>query len=388
MKFCEYCIANILKSRESWDYHRCETCAKERSEPTAPFVHKGPQQAEKNERCLFCSTLLNDIERFVPRLDSSKSHRWTVRSLSRIKESLETVVVTFHPLAAEALLSQTTGTSKDAVQEASGGLPTRRFYFFPEAEMGPWPTHEQIDRSTNPAINGGAQIKSWVTTCNETHESCMKRHKTMSASSHFVPTRLVDISGPPQSHMKVIETANTTIHSPYATLSHCWGPGTFVRTLPETKQEFIGGEGVPWQSMTKNFKEAIEVARFLGIDYIWIDSLCIIQGDGGDFETEGGLMHKVYRNSYCNIAIADSADGAGGAFRERNPTDVVPVRYQPEADHEGSIFGSHAWRVVAGDLYESDLLSTKLYIRGWAFQGKTLTKKTSRHQLTRPQNVC
>jgi hypothetical protein len=170
--------------------------------------------------------------------------------------------------------------------------------------------------------------------------------------------------------MKVIETARTAVRSPYATLSHCWGLGTFVRLLPETKKPYIEGEGVPWQMLTKNFQEAIEVARFLGIEYIWIDSLCIIQGPEGDFTTEGGLMHQVYRNSYINIAIVDSADSTGGVFRERDPGDVAPVMYQPKSEDKSTMFGSKAWRVVAGDTYENELLNTKLYVRGWVFQGK------------------
>lgn len=383
MKLCEYCIASILESRKSWDYHRCTTCAKERAQSAAQSVHSTPSNLEKPERCVFCSTILEDIAQFAPHLDSSNSHRWSIRSLSRIRESLETIVVTFHPLP---LPAPDLSVSQDAEREAS--LPTRKFYFFPEAELGPWPTLEEIGVSTNPAINGGAQIKLWLKTCDETHTGCMKRCKARSASSRFVPTRLVDISGPPESPMKVIETKHTSVRSPYATLSHCWGAGTFVRLLPETTKQYIYGEGVPWHMLTKNFQEAIEVARYVGIEYIWIDSLCIIQGPKGDFGTEGGLMHQVYRNSYCNIAIVDSADSTGGAFRERDPGDVATVVYQPEHGAKASVFGEKPWRVVAADIYESELMNTKLYVRGWVFQGKNISRENVVPLLIGRQNVC
>jgi hypothetical protein len=378
MKLCEYCIEHILKSKESWDYHRCDTCVNEKSGTTSqPSAHKRHPKVEKEDCCLFCSTLLDDIEKHV---GSVSGYRWTIRSLSRIRESLETIVVTFHPIPTPSSSPpQIPSVPNVAAQDVS--LPTRKFYLFPEDALGPWPEPEELGYTTNPNENGGVQIKSWLTTCDETHKGCMKRRKAKSASSRFVPTRLLDISGPPGSHMKVIETAKTAVRSPYATLSHCWGPGKFVRLLPETKKEYIEGEGVPWQMMTENFKGAIEVARFLEIEYIWIDSLCIIQGAGGDFNTEGGLMHQVYRNSYCNIAIADSADDAGGVFRDRNPNNVAPVRYLPDHSPKSAMFGSKAWRVVAGDMYESELLNTKLYVRGWVFQGKT-PKAKSLHLLT------
>jgi len=371
MKLCEYCIEHILKSKESWNYLRCETCVTENPTTIQSSTPKRPRKPRKTERCLFCSTLLDDIETHAPHLHSFNGYRWTIRSLSRIRESLETIVVTFHPITTQFSVPHPTHTS------SAPNLPTRAFYLFPEEALGPWPTPEELGHSTNPTANGGAQIKSWLATCDETHTGCMKRRKARSASSRFVPTRLLDISGPPESHMKVIETAKTAVRSPYATLSHCWGLLEFVRLLPTTKKQYIEEEGVPWQMLTKNFQEAIVVARFLGIEYIWIDSLCIIQGPDGDFKTEGELMHQVYRNSYVNIAIVDSANSEGGVFRDRDPGDVAPVTYQSEPDETSAMFGSKAWRVVAGDIYESELLNTKLYVRGWVFQGKELNKNNA-----------
>ena len=213
-------------------------------------------------------------------------------------------------------------------------------------------------------------IKNWINSCNASHADCQKHRKAAkSKKTSFVPTRLLDISGPAKSNIRVIETQITQVKSPYVSLSHCWGKLKFVELTPETHKKFTT-EGVPWALFTRNFQEAIEVARFLEIDYVWIDSLCIIQGDpklGGDFPSEAPKMHQVYRNSYCNIAIVDSSDSTGGAFRNRNPDDVAPVRYQAGGD--SSMFGKKAWRAVPQDLWETELLQTFLYKRGWVFQG-------------------
>jgi hypothetical protein len=165
----------------------------------------------------------------------------------------------------------------------------------------------------------------------------------------------------------VVETKPNGISGPYASLSHCWGLIRFVNLTTKNKTQFME-EGIPWRELPKNFQEAIEVARFLEINYIWIDSLCMIQGDDGDFREQAPLMHKVYRNSYCNIAAADSGDSTGGLFRNREAYNVLPARYQAEG--KSPMFGNRAWRIVSEDLWNSQLLQTPIYKRGWVFQGK------------------
>jgi hypothetical protein len=82
-------------------------------------------------------------------------------------------------------------------------------------------------------------------------------------------------------------------------------------------------------------------------------------------------MHKVYRNSYCNIAAADAKDSTGGLFREREPHDVVLARF--EAQGATTIFGQQKWRVVRGDLWQHGLLRRSLYKRGWVYQGQHMS---------------
>lgn len=127
-------------------------------------------------------------------------------------------------------------------------------------------------------------------------------------------------------------------------------------------------EGVAWNLLTKNFQQAIKVARFLDVGYIWIDSLCIIQGSAEDWKREASRMHLVYRNSYCNIAIVDAADKNGGAFRDRLPENILPTLYSPRTDLP-MFSGKTAWRVILKDMWESELLQSFLYVRAWVFQG-------------------
>lgn len=160
----------------------------------------------------------------------------------------------------------------------------------------------------------------------------------------------------------------------YVTLSHCWGRKGFARLLNENYEEFTK-IGIPWTEICRNtnFRDAIQVARHLKVRYIWIDSLCIIQNSKNrvDWEHEAPLMHRVYRNSYCNIAASDSQDSDGGLFRLRLSDDVVPARYPAEGfevSSDSRLVGG-VWRIVPGDLWDRDLLGQVLYGRGWVFQG-------------------
>jgi hypothetical protein len=196
----------------------------------------------------------------------------------------------------------------------------------------------------------------------------MRRKKARPKAKRFIPTRLLDISGPPESPIKVVETATTTIQGPYCSLSHCWGLLDFKEcTLRDYNKKHFTTVGVAWNLLTPNFQQAIEIARFLDVSYMWIDSMCILQGSAEDWEHEASRMHLVYRNSYCNIAIVDSADKNGGAYRNRVPENIVPTLYAPQEN--SPMFGGKKWRILPKDMWESELLQSYLYVRAWVFQG-------------------
>jgi hypothetical protein len=79
--------------------------------------------------------------------------------------------------------------------------------------------------------------------------------------------------------------------------------------------------GISLQQLPTLYKEAVEVTRKLGLRYLWIDSLCIIQrqkmSKDSDWLREASMMGQVYSNSYCNIAAMDAEDSLGQCFFER-----------------------------------------------------------------------
>jgi hypothetical protein len=246
-----------------------------------------------------------------------------------------------------------------------------KFHFLSEDELEEVPTQDDIGTTTNLASKAvGRQIKKWIHDCNEGHAKCVKAARTT-----WVPTRLLDLQFGDGTSVRLIDTRYEHTIGPYVTLSHCWGsddlPGNRCLTTSADTVMLHQTKGIKISDMNStNFEQAIDVARHINIRYIWIDSLCIVQGPGGNFHTEGQLMHKVYRNSYCNLAAADSANSRGGLFRRREPSDVFQGTFK--GNGSSTIFGTTTWRIVAENLWEKELLETHIYTRGWVFQGRSV----------------
>jgi hypothetical protein len=79
-----------------------------------------------------------------------------------------------------------------------------------------------------------------------------------------------------------------------------------------------------WDKLSKTFQEAVAMTRQLGVRYLWIDSLCIIQDNAEDWNIEAANMGNIYKNAYVTLAATASSCGAGGLFTERD-SDVLDI---------------------------------------------------------------
>jgi hypothetical protein len=364
IRLCIFCEAAIFSSGKlSGTYER-------QYDDLKPLMAK---------RCIVCSTLYRDFlkmstaEREVLRATEGPMFRWTIRSTARSRESSNSIVVTFQPLEkerrdAEENMSQeqAINSSKPTSSKPQAKSTIQRFHLIAENDLGHVPDKDELGPNTDPSRNAGIQVSKWIKECDHSHASCNN-----AAKSEWVPTRLLDLQFGDLSAVRLVKTEDEGTRGPYVTLSHCWGPKTkeneFLTTQGETEIEYMT-KGIKVSKLSTNFQQAISVARFIGVRYIWIDSLCIIQGTHSDFHKEGQLMHKVYRNSYCNIAAADSEDSRGGLFRPRDPSCILPGRYQ--GNGSSTMLGTTPWRIVPEDLWQAKLLESSIYTRGWVFQGE------------------
>lgn len=96
----------------------------------------------------------------------------------------------------------------------------------------------------------------------------------------------------------------------YITLSHCWVSYQPIKTTKESLSKFMAG--IPLQSLAKTFLDAVLLTKALGIRYLWIDSLCILQDIEEDWEEQSSQMATIYSNSYLTPAASHSADSSVG----------------------------------------------------------------------------
>lgn len=130
------------------------------------------------------------------------------------------------------------------------------------------------------------------------------------------PRRLLDV-GVDEDHIKLLDlTVATPRTQPgfgpdtysYVALSHCWGPEAFLQTNTRNLATHLT-TGIPLSSLPLAFREAVDFTRRLGQRHLWIDSLCIVQDDAGDWAREAARMADVYRGAYLVIS-ASAATGA------------------------------------------------------------------------------
>lgn len=151
------------------------------------------------------------------------------------------------------------------------------------------------------------RLAAWLDNCLKNHSLCKPP-----ASDPKLPTRVIDISVAP-GKAAVVESRGKT--GKYVALSHTWGRSPRLTATRRNMNDLIRGVSVSF--LPKTFQDAIEITRKLGIRYLWIDCLCIIQDDPQDWEREAPAMTHVYRNAHITISASASSDSHSGCFPAR-----------------------------------------------------------------------
>ncbi|KAF2855128.1 HET-domain-containing protein [Plenodomus tracheiphilus IPT5] len=156
-----------------------------------------------------------------------------------------------------------------------------------------------------------ATIDQWLAACCSQHSHCRKPDSYTS-----LPTRVIDV-GIMEGRVEPYLIESKGLSGLYVTLSHCWGGEVALTTT--TKNIDVRQRGIPLDSMPKTFRDAVFVTRKLGIRYLWIDSLCILQDSADDWQRESGVMEAVYRNGYLNLSARSATNSSVGFFFQRAP---------------------------------------------------------------------
>ena len=108
----------------------------------------------------------------------------------------------------------------------------------------------------------------------------------------------------------------------YATLAHYWGSADFLTVTTSNFKNFC--QGIEVNLLTQSFQDAIPVTHRLGFQYLWIDSLCIIQDSGEDWMRKSSKMLDVSRFAELTIAAASAWQSSEGLFVDQKPLALSP----------------------------------------------------------------
>lgn len=158
----------------------------------------------------------------------------------------------------------------------------------------------------------------------------------------------------------------------YAALSYCWGddPDTFTTTR-DSINDMI--EEIPQSRLPATFLNAFEISRRLGIRYLWIDALCIIQDDDDDWAVEARNMGAVYQSAHVTIAATCSSQASQPflpveGYPRQKYFDLPCDPNRPEAGTFSLVVGS---RPDA----KTHIKNTRLNSRGWVLQERLLSRR-------------
>jgi hypothetical protein len=153
-----------------------------------------------------------------------------------------------------------------------------------------------------------AKLKGWISACDK-HHGC-------NFQSCLLPRRVLYLG---DDSIKLIESRGE--HGKYVALSHCWGEHQTLTTTMENLEMHMAG--IEFERLGKTFQDVVTLTRRLGISYLWIDSLCIVQNWQLDWERESAAMASVFKNAYLTVAATKAANGNVPLFQPLENTPYI-----------------------------------------------------------------
>jgi hypothetical protein len=217
--------------------------------------------------------------------------------------------------------------------------------------------------------------------CDSTHPNC-QAYLPQNTSG---PARLIDVGseGEPPKLCLMSEFHVSGLEARYLALSHCWGGDGPLKTTSSTLADFR--VSMPLAQLPRTYQEAIAATRALGVRFLWIDSLCIVQDDPDDWAHEAAKMASVFQYAYLTISAVSAKDSQGslGIFAAHPPALQFGLPYSnespkayPEIPRAGTCsrifldFQGSTWYRNRDILFHSPLKN-----RGWIFQEMMLSRR-------------
>jgi hypothetical protein len=163
-------------------------------------------------------------------------------------------------------------------------------------------------------------------------------------------------------------------HSQWVTLNHCWGNARPMTTATNTLEART--KGIRFEKLPLTFQDAVKITRELDFQYLWIDSLCILQDSPKDWQAQSVRMGEIYRDSALCIAAEEAVDSDAGIFNSLKAK--RDKRHAEICYASGSIEGTK--RICPAKIITKiHDRKTPLSSRAWTLQEMTLPDRVLRY---------
>ncbi|KFY21190.1 hypothetical protein V491_03089 [Pseudogymnoascus sp. VKM F-3775] len=205
-----------------------------------------------------------------------------------------------------------------------------------------------------------ALLRQWLKWCDEKH-NCKREGKE--------PPRLLYVGTSPTDAPRLVK-GRTLMPRRYIAVSHRWGLEREKREKYCTTRKNFEAHQREITQLAPTFKDVIEIAQALGVEYVWIDSLCIIQYDDTDWDEQVKFMQSVYTSAYCTIA-ATSAQDMNQRFLDRA---IRQDEYICILNHDSG--GRRIFICTDASDFDTEVDNAGLNTRAWILQERLLASRT------------
>lgn len=213
-------------------------------------------------------------------------------------------------------------------------------------------------------------IDDWIKACSTKHRTCQGR------TSAKLPSRYLEIGSSDGDSIRVISSSGES--GEYACLSHCWGGKNSCTLNTSTSSQF--SRAIPPHLLPPIFIDAIGICRRLGLQKLWIDSLCIQQDSQHDWLNESQKMGAYYSNCTVCVAATSSPNSQGSMAIAKRPTAIRSRGTDPEKGdfdlvaHPATSLGpkTHFSQAYSHEVLLRDF---PLLTRAWVLQEKWLSPR-------------
>jgi hypothetical protein len=206
-----------------------------------------------------------------------------------------------------------------------------------------------------------SKISSWLNECYTCHLSCER------PTSLPLPSRVLDL-GPPSEQQQLRLIPGKGRRGQWVALSHAWGDFQPLRTTKERLP--VHQAEIKWSELPPTFQDAVVITKKLGFQYLWIDSLCIIQDSPDDWDREAATMASVYGSAAITICAEAAANSQCGIFKSANKARGFEVRLSANSPQNSLEYGMYLIarpQGIRGDFHIGD--------RAWVLQESLLSPR-------------